>query len=121
MDLGSNRAGGKDAHEFRPSRWIEGEVSKGEVMGPYANLSVLPLLSLLSSVDNLRTLTSLHWGQLQTHVKAACDKCMWSVLATRLTRWPLVFKGRLCGMLYAFMWGNKACKKATFCLSKAAL
>ncbi|KAJ7730280.1 cytochrome P450 [Mycena olivaceomarginata] len=30
---------GKDANEFRPSRWIEGEVSKGEVVGPYANLS----------------------------------------------------------------------------------
>jgi hypothetical protein len=62
-----------------------------------------------------------HWGQLQTYVKAACDKCMWSVLATRLTRQPLAFKGRLRGMLYASGWGNKACNKAILCLSKAAL
>ncbi|KAJ7330996.1 cytochrome P450 [Mycena albidolilacea] len=29
---------GEDAHEFRPFRWIDGEVSKGEAVGPYANL-----------------------------------------------------------------------------------
>ncbi|KAJ6456993.1 cytochrome P450 [Mycena vitilis] len=29
---------GKDAHQFRPSRWLEGKVSKGEAIGPYANL-----------------------------------------------------------------------------------
>ncbi|KAF7366181.1 Cytochrome P450 [Mycena venus] len=29
---------GDDAHEFRPSRWLEGSVSKGEAAGPYANL-----------------------------------------------------------------------------------
>jgi len=29
---------GEDAHEFRPSRWLEGTVSKGEAVGPYANL-----------------------------------------------------------------------------------
>ncbi|KAF7369505.1 Cytochrome P450 [Mycena venus] len=32
---------GEDAHEFRPSRWIDGIVSKGEAIGPYANLSVV--------------------------------------------------------------------------------
>ncbi|KAJ7124219.1 cytochrome P450 [Mycena epipterygia] len=29
---------GKDAHEFKPSRWIEGTVYQGEAVGPYANL-----------------------------------------------------------------------------------
>ncbi|KAJ7897582.1 cytochrome P450 [Mycena olivaceomarginata] len=29
---------GKDAHEFKPSRWLEGGVFKGEAVGPYANL-----------------------------------------------------------------------------------
>ncbi|KAJ7806801.1 cytochrome P450 [Mycena olivaceomarginata] len=29
---------GKDAHEFRPSRWLDGGVFKGEAIGPYANL-----------------------------------------------------------------------------------
>ncbi|KAJ7880072.1 cytochrome P450 [Mycena leptocephala] len=29
---------GDDAHEFRPSRWLEGTISKGEPIGPYANL-----------------------------------------------------------------------------------
>ncbi|KAJ7790713.1 cytochrome P450 [Mycena olivaceomarginata] len=29
---------GKDAHEFKPSRWLEGGGFKGEAVGPYANL-----------------------------------------------------------------------------------
>ncbi|KAF7350002.1 Cytochrome P450 [Mycena venus] len=29
---------GEDAHEFRPSRWIDGTVSQGLALGPYANL-----------------------------------------------------------------------------------
>ncbi|KAJ7663645.1 cytochrome P450 [Mycena olivaceomarginata] len=29
---------GKDAHEFKPSRWLDGGVFKGEAVGPYANL-----------------------------------------------------------------------------------
>ncbi|KAF8202631.1 cytochrome P450 [Mycena galopus ATCC 62051] len=29
---------GKDAHEFKPSRWLDGSVSTGEAVGPYANL-----------------------------------------------------------------------------------
>ncbi|KAJ7824152.1 cytochrome P450 [Mycena leptocephala] len=29
---------GEDAHQFRPSRWLDGTVSKGEAIGPYANL-----------------------------------------------------------------------------------
>ncbi|KAJ7107696.1 cytochrome P450 [Mycena epipterygia] len=29
---------GKDAHEFKPSRWIEGTPYQGEAVGPYANL-----------------------------------------------------------------------------------
>ncbi|KAJ7091293.1 cytochrome P450 [Mycena crocata] len=29
---------GVDAHEFRLSRWIDGTISKGEAVGPYANL-----------------------------------------------------------------------------------
>ncbi|KAJ6528093.1 cytochrome P450 [Mycena capillaripes] len=29
---------GEDAHEFRPSRWLDATVSKGEAIGPYANL-----------------------------------------------------------------------------------
>jgi hypothetical protein len=29
---------GKDAHEFRPSRWLDGGVFKGEAIGPYENL-----------------------------------------------------------------------------------
>ncbi|KAJ7808494.1 cytochrome P450 [Mycena leptocephala] len=29
---------GRDPHEFRPSRWLDGSVQKGEALGPYANL-----------------------------------------------------------------------------------
>ncbi|KAJ7106643.1 cytochrome P450 [Mycena epipterygia] len=29
---------GEDAHEFKPSRWIEGTPYQGEAVGPYANL-----------------------------------------------------------------------------------
>ncbi|KAJ7445502.1 cytochrome P450 [Mycena galericulata] len=29
---------GADAHEFKPSRWIEGTAYQGEAIGPYANL-----------------------------------------------------------------------------------
>ncbi|KAJ7920916.1 cytochrome P450 [Mycena leptocephala] len=29
---------GEDAHQFRPSRWLDGTISKGEAIGPYANL-----------------------------------------------------------------------------------
>ncbi|KAJ7843789.1 cytochrome P450, partial [Mycena olivaceomarginata] len=29
---------GDDAHEFKPSRWLDGGVVKGEAVGPYANL-----------------------------------------------------------------------------------
>ncbi|KAJ7106646.1 cytochrome P450 [Mycena epipterygia] len=29
---------GQDAHEFKPSRWIEGTPYQGEAVGPYANL-----------------------------------------------------------------------------------
>ncbi|KAJ7445501.1 cytochrome P450 [Mycena galericulata] len=29
---------GADAHEFKPSRWIEGTAYRGEAIGPYANL-----------------------------------------------------------------------------------
>ncbi|KAJ7442359.1 cytochrome P450 [Mycena galericulata] len=29
---------GADAHEFKPSRWIEGTAYQGDVIGPYANL-----------------------------------------------------------------------------------
>ncbi|KAJ7618289.1 cytochrome P450 [Mycena polygramma] len=31
---------GKDALEFNPGRWLDGTASKGEAVGPYANLSV---------------------------------------------------------------------------------
>jgi hypothetical protein len=31
---------GADAHEFNPSRWLDGTPYKGEALGPYANLSV---------------------------------------------------------------------------------
>ncbi|KAJ7037292.1 cytochrome P450 [Mycena alexandri] len=29
---------GEDAHQFRPSRWIDGTVMQGQAVGPYANL-----------------------------------------------------------------------------------
>ncbi|KAJ7305414.1 hypothetical protein DFH08DRAFT_825105 [Mycena albidolilacea] len=29
---------GKDVHEFNPSRWLDGTVSAGDAVGPYANL-----------------------------------------------------------------------------------
>jgi len=29
---------GEDAHKFRPSRWIDGTISQGQAVGPYANL-----------------------------------------------------------------------------------
>ncbi|KAF7336154.1 Cytochrome P450 [Mycena venus] len=29
---------GEDAHQFRPSRWIDGTIVKGQAVGPYANL-----------------------------------------------------------------------------------
>ncbi|KAJ7633945.1 cytochrome P450 [Mycena rosella] len=29
---------GEDAHQFRPSRWIDGTVVQGQAVGPYANL-----------------------------------------------------------------------------------
>jgi hypothetical protein len=29
---------GQDADEFKPSRWLNGGASKGEAVGPYANL-----------------------------------------------------------------------------------
>ncbi|KAJ6562234.1 cytochrome P450 [Mycena capillaripes] len=29
---------GADAHKFRPSRWIDGIISQGQAVGPYANL-----------------------------------------------------------------------------------
>ncbi|KAJ7627968.1 cytochrome P450 [Mycena polygramma] len=29
---------GEDAHEFRPSRWLDGSVKHGRAVGPYANL-----------------------------------------------------------------------------------
>ncbi|KAJ7473349.1 cytochrome P450 [Mycena latifolia] len=29
---------GADAHEFKPSRWLEGAACRGEAIGPYANL-----------------------------------------------------------------------------------
>ncbi|KAJ7333951.1 cytochrome P450, partial [Mycena albidolilacea] len=29
---------GKDPHEFRPSRWLDGTVAQGQAVGPYANL-----------------------------------------------------------------------------------
>ncbi|KAJ6481549.1 cytochrome P450 [Mycena vitilis] len=29
---------GEDAHEFRPSRWIDGTITQGHSLGPYANL-----------------------------------------------------------------------------------
>ncbi|KAJ7886866.1 cytochrome P450 [Mycena olivaceomarginata] len=29
---------GDDAHKFRPSRWIDGTISQGQAVGPYANL-----------------------------------------------------------------------------------
>jgi len=29
---------GEDAHQFRPSRWIDGTVTQGQAIGPYANL-----------------------------------------------------------------------------------
>ncbi|KAJ7819967.1 cytochrome P450 [Mycena leptocephala] len=35
---------GSDPHEFRPSRWLDGSVQKGEAFGPYANLLVMPLI-----------------------------------------------------------------------------
>ncbi|KAJ7854375.1 cytochrome P450 [Mycena leptocephala] len=38
---------GDDAHEFRPSRWLEGTISKGEPIGPYANLVDLRSLTFL--------------------------------------------------------------------------
>ncbi|KAF7364447.1 Cytochrome P450 [Mycena sanguinolenta] len=33
---------GKDAHEFRPSRWLDGTAYQGHALGPYANLFVNP-------------------------------------------------------------------------------
>jgi hypothetical protein len=40
---------GDDAHEFKPSRWLDGGAVKGEAVGPYANLwvnfSLLPSLT----------------------------------------------------------------------------
>jgi hypothetical protein len=38
----------KDAHEFNPSRWLDGTVSAGDAVGPYANLWVLARQGLLS-------------------------------------------------------------------------
>ncbi|KAJ6507552.1 cytochrome P450, partial [Mycena vulgaris] len=29
---------GENPHEFRPSRWLDGEMNQGEAVGPYANL-----------------------------------------------------------------------------------
>ncbi|KAJ6465396.1 cytochrome P450 [Mycena sanguinolenta] len=29
---------GKDAHKFRPSRWLDGTIYQGQAVGPYANL-----------------------------------------------------------------------------------
>ncbi|KAJ6569244.1 cytochrome P450 [Mycena capillaripes] len=29
---------GEDAHEFKPSRWIDGTINQGQAVGPYANL-----------------------------------------------------------------------------------
>jgi hypothetical protein len=40
---------GDDAHKFRPSRWIDGTISQGQAVGPYANLSVNFLISDISS------------------------------------------------------------------------
>jgi hypothetical protein len=37
---------GQDAHEFKPSRWLDGMAYKGEAVGPYANLSVHPIIQL---------------------------------------------------------------------------
>jgi cytochrome P450 len=37
---------GEDAHQFRPSRWLDGTVSKGEAIGPYANLYAVPSIPL---------------------------------------------------------------------------
>ncbi|KAJ7158005.1 cytochrome P450 [Mycena crocata] len=38
---------GADAHQFKPSRWIDGSPSKGEALGPYANLRLVNSLSFL--------------------------------------------------------------------------
>ncbi|KAJ7302230.1 cytochrome P450 [Mycena albidolilacea] len=29
---------GEDAHQFRPSRWVDGTIEQGQAVGPYANL-----------------------------------------------------------------------------------
>ncbi|KAJ7302219.1 cytochrome P450, partial [Mycena albidolilacea] len=29
---------GEDAHQFRPSRWVDGTMKPGQAVGPYANL-----------------------------------------------------------------------------------
>jgi len=29
---------GSDSHDFRPSRWMDGSISQGQAVGPYANL-----------------------------------------------------------------------------------
>ncbi|KAJ6583075.1 cytochrome P450 [Mycena vulgaris] len=33
---------GPDAHEFKPSRWLEGEPCTGQALGPYAHLMAFP-------------------------------------------------------------------------------
>jgi hypothetical protein len=32
---------GADADEFKPSRWLEGDICADQALGPYANLRVL--------------------------------------------------------------------------------
>ncbi|KAJ7090700.1 cytochrome P450 [Mycena epipterygia] len=51
---------GKDAHEFKPSRWIEGTPYKGEAVGPYA--------SLLSFLGGSRTCLGWRFAILEMHV-----------------------------------------------------
>ena len=62
-----------------------------------------------------------HWGQILTHMRTICIKCIWSVVKTNITKLPLTDKGQLCCIICALVWGNKACDKGGLWLSKATL